>query len=268
MATPSRDEMVDQLRVVATKLGKTSVSRAEFLRETGVTERGVMKHFDSWTQLVEAANLEPARNRRLSEDEMFAALRDAYIEAGGMVPTQRLRKHCRISESVYTNRFGRWQNVLAHFRAWLVEHDPAFPYMDALPIDASALPITQTPKVATSVPSTRTRYGAFLNFRGLQHEPINEQGVVYLFGIVAFELGYVVEGVGTGFPDCEAKRSISTKGDAWERVRIEFEFRSRNFLDHGHRAEDCDVIVCWKHNWPDCPVEVLELRSAIASLGD
>jgi len=73
------------------------------------------------------------------------------------------------------------------------------------------------------------QYGGFLNFRGLQHAPINEQGVVFLFGVIARELGYVVESVATGFPDCEAKRQVSKSRDTWERVRIEFEFRSRNF---------------------------------------
>src|SRR5205085_684390 len=36
-------------------------------------------------------------------------------------------------------------------------------------------------------------YGDFINFRGLQHAPVNEQGVVFLFGMICRELGYVVE---------------------------------------------------------------------------
>jgi hypothetical protein len=75
-------------------------------------------------------------------------------------------------------------------------------------------------------------------------------------------------GVGVGFPDCEAKRCVEKSGDVWERVRIEFEYKSRNFLDHGHRDEDCDVLVCWEHNWPECPIEVVELRSAIDTLSE
>ncbi len=38
-----------------------------------------------------------------------------------------------------------------------------------------------------------------------------------------------------------------------ERVRIEFEYQSRNFHTHGHPVDGCDVIVCWEHNWPDLP---------------
>jgi hypothetical protein len=54
----------------------------------------------------------------------------------------------------------------------------------------------------------------------------------------------------------------------WQRVNIEFEFESRNFRVHGHPLSGCDVIVCWHHNWDDCPahIEVLELSSFIKSL--
>jgi hypothetical protein len=109
-------------------------------------------------------------------------------------------------------------------------------------------------------------YGDPIDFRGLRHEPVNEQGVVFLFGMVAKELGYSVEAVQTGYPDCEAKRQIGP--GKWQRVRIEFEYESRNFRDHGHPVNGCDVIVCWRHNWADCPtrLEVLELRTVIATL--
>jgi hypothetical protein len=90
-----------------------------------------------------------------------------------------------------------------------------------------------------------------MDFRGLRHEPVNEQGVVLLFGMVAKELGYIVEAVQSGFPDCEAKRQIAPQ--RWQRVHIEFEFESRNFRDHGHPITGCDIIVCWRHNWPDPP---------------
>ena len=55
-------------------------------------------------------------------------------------------------------------------------------------------------------------------------------------------------------------------GERWEHLLIEFEYQSGNFREHGHRAEDCDLIVCWIHDWEDCPIEVLELRSQIKYL--
>lgn len=112
----------------------------------------------------------------------------------------------------------------------------------------------------------RPTYGHPMDFRGLRHEPVNEQGVVLLFGMVARELGYIVEAVQSGFPDCEAKRQIAPQ--RWQRVHLEFEFESRNFRDHGHPSTGCDVIVCWRHNWPDHPphLEILELSSLLQSL--
>jgi hypothetical protein len=268
----TREDLIERLQAVAAKLGKDTVSRIEFQRESGIREYHVLKYFDGWNDFVRAAGLEPnTSNQRLTDDELFEALRDAYIEAGGIIPRTPLRRLLRHGESGYTKRFGRWQNVHAQFRVWLAEHDPDFPYLDELLPETPAGQARARKKSSGQTawkPTGRTKYGPFLNFRGLQHAPINEQGVVFLFGMVAFDLGYVVEGVGVGFPDCEAKRCVDRSGDVWERVRIEFEYRSRNFLDHAHRVEDCDVLVCWEHNWPGCAIEVLELRSAIETLGE
>ncbi|MBZ5507354.1 MAG: hypothetical protein LAO78_17990 [Acidobacteriia bacterium] len=61
------------------------------------------------------------------------------------------------------------------------------------------------------------------------------------------------------FPDCDALRYVGEH--KWQRVRIEFEYESRNFLTHMHPVSRCDLIVCWRHNWPECPLEVIELQS-------
>jgi hypothetical protein len=63
------------------------------------------------------------------------------------------------------------------------------------------------------------------------------------------------------FPDCEA--FVEVAPNRLQRLKIEFEKESRNFLKHGHDPNGCDLIVCWEHNWPECPVEVLALRDVI-----
>ncbi|MGB8475114.1 MAG: hypothetical protein WCE61_13600, partial [Candidatus Acidiferrum sp.] len=112
----------------------------------------------------------------------------------------------------------------------------------------------------------RPIYGNPSPFRWLRHEPMNEQGVVFLFGMLAKELGYWVQNVQKGFPDCEALRQIAP--GRWRRVNIEFEFESKNVREHRHPASGCDVIVCWRHNWGDCPrhIEVIELARVIESM--
>ena len=51
------------------------------------------------------------------------------------------------------------------------------------------------------------------------------------------------------------------EGGKWQPIWIEFEYESRNFMKHMHDVKGCDLIVCWEHNWPDCPIEVIELRA-------
>jgi hypothetical protein len=109
----------------------------------------------------------------------------------------------------------------------------------------------------------RSIVGDLINFRGLVYSPINEQGVVFVFGKVANDLNMYVEEIKTGFPDCIARRFT---GKGWERVGIEFEFKSSSFERHGHDPQQCDIIVCWEHDWPGAPVEVIELREVVKDL--
>jgi hypothetical protein len=137
-------------------------------------------------------------------------------------------------------------------------------------VKAKEYPITgkiTRPKAARVRQFMRQEYGAPIDFRGLRHTPLNEQGVVYVFALVVRDIGFTVEAIGTSFPDCEAKRQMDRKGERWQRVRIEFEYLSSDFKRHGHPIEGCDLIVCWKHDWQECPLEVIELSEVIKSLG-
>ncbi|XOA42987.1 MAG: DUF5655 domain-containing protein [Candidatus Nealsonbacteria bacterium] len=108
--------------------------------------------------------------------------------------------------------------------------------------------------------------GTLINFRGLVYSPINEQGVVFLFGRILDDLNMYIEEVRTKYPDCVARRYT---GRGWERVYIEFEYLSSNFVEHKHNPKECDIIVCWEDNLTTenkmkIPgVEIIELKSII-----
>ena len=198
------------------------------------------------------------------------------------IPTfVRYHREGNYSPDVFQVRFGAWSKLPDVFREFAKEKPDWSDVVALLPVKPEVRPIAAPTGIASgdsgaeSTPdacarhsrlSDRPTYGNPIDFRGLRHEPVNEQGVVFLFGMVAKELGYMVEAVQTGYPDCEAKRQVGPSN--WQRVRIEFEFESRNFRVHGHPPDGCDVIVCWRHNWPDCPpnLEVVELVSVIDTL--
>jgi hypothetical protein len=72
--------------------------------------------------------------------------------------------------------------------------------------------------------------------------------------LVEWQIHYGLEETGLAF--------LSSWRPSWQRVNLEFEFESRDFRDHGHPLTGCDVIVCWHHNWPDCPAHI-EVQHAI-----
>ena len=105
--------------------------------------------------------------------------------------------------------------------------------------------------------------GEPINFRGLVYAPANEAGVVLLFGMVYQELGLYVESVQAAFPDAVIRRF---NGRAWVRELVEFEYASANFRNQRHPADKCDIIVCWRHNWKNCPLEVCDLSQFVKTL--
>lgn len=111
--------------------------------------------------------------------------------------------------------------------------------------------------------SRATFVGEPINFRGMIYAPVNEQGVVCLFGKIHDEIGIKVEAIRTAFPDVIIRRF---NGRAWVSERAEFEYRSSHFLQHGHDPNKADIIICWIDDWPDCPLEVIELKAIIEQL--
>lgn len=277
--TPDQTAVVDAIRESAKTLGRAP-SRREFMRASGMTEYQVLRHFPSWREAVRAAGLDSDPTNLPLEPSVLLEDWGELVRRGRRIPTRnQYRRDGSYSPGVFERKFGPWSGIPAKFREFAGSRPEWADVVALLPLETPAALRTATPMPGVSLSpesnSTRHRhlklqdrptYGNPIDFRGLRHEPVNEDGVVFLFGMVARELGYLVEAVQAGFPDCEAKRQVDA--GKWQRVRIEFEYESRNFRDHGHPPEGCDVIVCWRHNWPECPphLEVVELRSVIATL--
>ena len=250
-------QVIGELQRVALLLGKDAVARTEFARHGSFSSSVVERTFGSWNSAIEAAGLMPVmRFRRLSDD----TLRDEFLRVSDLLGTPPTRAQCaansEFSPTNYDRRFGRWSVAVAEYTG-KTPPPTARSRRQEYPQPISQ-PILAPPGSSNTLPVGARRGRAFgppLNFRELRHEPIDEQGVVSLFGMVASDLGFLVESVRQEFPDCRAKRRI--RGGNYEEIDIEFEFRSRTFRDHGHDPSACDLVVCCEHNWPDCPLKFL-----------
>lgn len=106
--------------------------------------------------------------------------------------------------------------------------------------------------------------GEPLDFEGLTNAPMEENGVIFLFGKLHDRMGIRIKAIRKGFPDAAAE--VWIKDRLYPRM-IEFEFRSSDFKRHKHDPGKCDIIVCWEHDWRDCPknIFVIELKKEIAN---
>ena len=272
----AKQHILDSIAAIARGLGRAP-SRSEFVTLTGITDYHVLQCFPSWNDAVRAAGLQPyTLNVRLEDGTLLEDWGETVRRRRAIPPRHAYRREGKYDTRTIERRLGPWSTLPEVFRNF-AEGKPEWSDVVALlpaplPKDERRRPSEDSsssilPNKVKQVPlKDRATYGNPTRFRGLRHEPVNEQGVVLLFAMLAKELGYLVEAVQTGFPDCEAMRQVTP--ERWQRVRIEFEFESRNFRDHGHPSTGCDVIVCWRHNWDECPenMEVVELSRVIKSL--
>jgi hypothetical protein len=277
MATQTREAIIEAAKRLAAECGGV-LSRADFERLTGISQHQLYKAFPDggWTEVVQVAGIQrhPLHKEPLSDEELLTEFHRVASELGQIPTGQQFGARANLSYDVVKKRFGGMQGTLRRYRAWLEERDPASPMLAHVQAK-SKHEMLAAPSIDGQVISPARvawpkgagpQFGPPINFRGLRHSPINEQGVVFLFGMVSYELGFIVEAIQAGYPDCEAKRCVDQQNQRWQRVRIEFEFWSSNFKDHGHDPGGCDLIVCWEHDWPDCPLEVVEFRRVIDQL--
>jgi hypothetical protein len=245
----------------ARKLGHAP-NAFEFSNMTGISHYFVEKHLGGFKQALELCRLKPTReSRRLKLPDLLRDWAGVVRNLNHLPTVSELRRLGRYSEGPLRSRLRSWHEIGRAFREYVKREGRTREWRDVLAIIAAhnspRHPAFLTKGGKPRLLLDRPIYGPVLHSRQLAHGPVNESGVVYLFGTMAERLGFVVMYIQSGFPDCEAMRRIDRF--RWQRIFIEFEYESRNYKRHRHPKKGCDLIVCWKHNWPECPYEVLEL---------
>jgi len=276
-----REEIIQEIYRVAKAIEPAPLTQQAFVREGRIPESTLRYYFPTWNEAVSAAGLKPnpkgvslADRKSLDEIALLDAIGDIWRAIGKRPTEGAMNSQGTFSVHPYKQRWGKWSKAVNEYvRRYgepVVTLSTNSSGVPAPAAQARATPprlmLAPTHKPKEVANRRRILYGEPIEFRGLRYAPINEQGVVYLFGMVSRELGFLVESVRTDYPDCEGKRALDRTGTQWQHVRIEFEYKSSNFLAHGHDPDECELIVCWIHDWLESPIEVLELRSAIALL--
>ena len=257
MSSMEKEAILAYLKDLAQRLGTTSLSTRQVVADGQICVNTIIRAFGGFSEALRQVGLKPSRVYKRNRQGMLAELA-GLVEGLGRPPSKtEINENLTFKARQYENEFGSVAKALALIKG---EH----PNSGEPTSEQVAPAVRESLTASRSKPKSRRKYGCTIDFRGLRYAPTNELGVVLLFGKLAEELGIVVEGVQNGFPDCDAK--LKRSDGSYEGVRIEFEYNSQSFERHGHNPNECDLIVCWIHDWSDCPLEVIELSSIVTGI--
>lgn len=265
----NKEEIIAAVKKCAQELGHAP-NVTEFRRHTKISKHQVRKHFSTYTRMLFESRVER------HGPGYVVSLKALFLDWGRVVrslkriPTMAdYELEGKFSIRPLVRRFRTWSEMPAGLLQYARQEGLEEEWKDVLEIienrqqengnaARTSAPVIHMPanRIITAV--DQPICGAPM-YAPLICAPANEQGVLFAFGSVARELGFSMLQVQTGFPDCIALRHIG--GGRWRWVRIELEYESRNFLTHMHPISGCELIVCWRHNWPECPLEVIELQN-------
>jgi hypothetical protein len=267
----SREIIISEIKSIARKLNVKTLRKKDFIRNSSISVSSIRYYFGNFNNLLIAADLTPLtqeekinelKNRNTIDDNVLLIdLLDLYYKHDKMT-YDLINCDAKRSVTPYIDRWKTPQKALEE--ALKREKEGIIGVEENINSESKARNILDNYTNKKRKP--KELFGQPIDFRGLRSAPINEQGVVYLFGMISGEMGFYIESIRTSFPDCEGKRCFDRNNDLWEYVKIEFEFKASNFLQHGHNPNECDIIICWKNDWKDCPIEVIELKEEIRRL--
>ncbi|HEY1936592.1 MAG TPA: hypothetical protein VGJ33_01500 [Candidatus Angelobacter sp.] len=270
----TKEEVIAAINECAARLGHAPTS-TELRKSANVGKYDIRKLFGTHAKALDACGMEAGgAGYEVNLKTLFLGWAQVARELGKAPTMEEYDKRSKNSVRPLIRRAGSWSRVPLLMLEFAKREGLEGEFKDVLDIIATHYQLARA-KNRTSGPTKdmllrpkimvgEPMYGEPLLDSPLTCAPINEMGVVFLFGGVARQLGFSVTRIQTEFPDCEALRRVER--DRCQRVRIEFEYESRNFLFHGHSLTGCDLIVCWSHNWLDCPLEVIELKSLVGKL--
>jgi hypothetical protein len=269
-ANMTREEIMTTIQECTAKLGH--VPSFPELQQMKVSKRAIRANFGTYTEALKACGLERrGAGYEVGQKQLFLDWARLVRQLEKVPTITDYEQHGEYSLSPMMRCYGSWKQLPEGMWEYAKKEGLESEWGDVLNVVAQHLEpgkLDGRRSKPTTLPTFKPKpladqpvYGAPLMHPVLSHAPTNESGVIFLFGTVAKELGFVVRRIQTEFPDCEAMWEVEP--GRWQHVRIEFEYESRNFLSHYHPVTGCELIVCWNHNWKNCPIEVLELSTVV-----
>ena len=272
----TKDEIIAAITDCTAKIGYVPTFQ-ELARITTLKPCNITRHFGSYANALQACGLKrEGCGIPITFDGLFHDWAQLVRDLGKVPTVAEYEQKSKYSQNPLRHRFGSWNLIPSGMLQFARENGLEQQFADVLEIAERRFqdkpkrgyrgPIAAQLPAMSKAFADRPLCGAPLIAPALGFAPVNENGVMFLFGAMARQLGFIVTHIGPQFPDIEAFRQVEP--ERWQLVHVELEFQSRNFLHHFHDPKQCDLIVCWEHNWPECPLEVIALKDVVARSDD
>src|ERR1051326_5587426 len=238
-----KQEIIKAIRECAEELGHAPTV-VELLNMKPLRRGAVYRAFGNYRKALEACGLEGrGPGFQIAPKRLFLDWCGVVGKLGKLPAVAEYDMNGSYSAQPLLARYRSWRRVPAAMQQYAREWGMAEEWADVMKIieEGQSTTLSFMPEDGED----EFFYGTPLTLSPMTYAPTCENGVMFLFGALARDLGFAVEHIQAAFPDCIALREV--RPGVWRRVKIEFEQESRNFLLHGHPVNGCHMIVCWVH---------------------
>ncbi len=112
----SKEEMIDDLKAVAIKLNKATVTQKEYTINGSFDCRTISRRFGTWNQALEASRLSFSNESNISDERLYENILNLWQYLGHQPRRSDLTLPIsNFSQSPYNRRFNTWTNALQNF---------------------------------------------------------------------------------------------------------------------------------------------------------
>jgi hypothetical protein len=211
----------------AAKLGRVPTHN-ELAKLAGISRRVVRRLFGTYTRALRECNLErKGGGRKVEMEDLFKDWAGVVRKLNKLPTLFEYEEHSRYSQAPLMSRFGTWSRVPQGLKQYAEQKELSEDWKDVLAMieargrgvseeavwqqRAASLekaawqgPADENPIRGPIILKDRPMYGRVMRPYPLICGPVNEMGVVFLFGAVAERLGFWVLRIQAEYPDCEA----------------------------------------------------------------
>ena len=113
-------ELLEDVKLVATRLGKNSISTSEYNKYGKYKIQTLLIRFTTWNLALEKAGLTQTPYKIITDEMLFEEIEKIWINKGSQPTTTDIQKGLsQYSLNTYCRHFGGWRSTLEAFIKWI-----------------------------------------------------------------------------------------------------------------------------------------------------